>query len=400
MSSLSLRILKQLTNGCVEKRDKDAVNDDEIENLFRTQLTLKESIEPHELFHYTKTDTELKVDENLGLKVLNFLPQVCKPKAKPKGNQRKNKSKPQIQSQPQSSQIGADLLEGFNKFQPASPKVVYQLDDVFTALKHGSDKGLVDLLSINIVSSRRVLLLLMLIPLKQKHVKFNVIYWKNLIVIDYDWESEENDKFTNEKLQQLQYSGFRFEEIVTSGDFHSRYYTFVQQVVNGINLNYTAEVDGAIKNNLSASGYVELKTHSKLLSPLNLQQKLLSTWCQNKLIGCKHSVIGFRSSGFRLTSLKYYSNADLSNITNNAPITIQREYSLNGAKLNKWFENTIVWIQQFHKGGPKPKVFKLTFHRKPDLFDSELQFETIDEKTSHTIVDETVPQWFQTFFNE
>jgi len=395
MSRLSLRILKQLSSSCVEKRRNGADDDDdELENLLRTQLTLKESNQPQELFHYTKTDTELKFDERLGLKVLNFSPQVSKPKAKPKSNQRRNKPKPQC------SQIGADLLLGYSRFKPASPKLVYQLDDVFTALKHGLDEGLVDLRSEHIVSLRRVLLILMLIPLKQKHVKFNVIYWKNLIIIDYAWESEENDKFPNERLQQLQYSGFRFEEIVTSGDFNSRYYTFVQLVVNGVNLHYTAEIDGAIKDNVNPSGYVELKTHLKLLSSLNLQQKLLSTWCQNKLIGCKHTVIGFRSGGFRLSSLKYYSNTDLNNTTNNAPIAIDREYSLNGAKLNKWFESVIVWIQQFHKGCPEPKAFKLTFHRKPDLFDSELQFETTDEKTSQTIVDETVPEWFQTFFNE
>ena len=89
-------------------------------------------------------------------------------------------------------------------------------------LENAEDKKTsLDRIQSSIVSLRRNLLMLMLIPLNHwREYRFNVIYWKGIIILDYDWEYFEDDitiGLSNLGLSRrnntdlLQYSGFKLK---------------------------------------------------------------------------------------------------------------------------------------------------------------------------------------------
>ena len=107
----------------------------------------------------------------------------------------------------------------------------------------------------------------------------------------------------------IQYTGFKFEEVVSEGTRDLNFYTVVQHCVDNIPVIYTAEVDCSIDKETGLENYIELKTHTKLaddkISTINkLNKKLLSTFIQTKFIDCQHSIIGFRSTDLKIASIK------------------------------------------------------------------------------------------------
>lgn len=400
MKELPLSLFSKLSNEFC----KDASLDDEEKKLI-SSIGLLPDEKPTELLHYTRTIAgEIKTNDKQGLKSLNI--------SIGKGT----KSKP-IKSE---RIIGSDLTAGYGSYKKASAREIYQLDGLFTSLKYYLEnaedkKTSFDRIQSSIVSLRRNLLMLMLIPLNHwREYRFNVIYWKGIIVLDYDWEYFEDDitiGMSNLSLGRrnntdlLQYSGFKFENLITlAPDKSNDFYTLVSQNYDNFNTVFTAEVDAGINNVAALSSYVELKTHSQIKSQVDfkLASKLMSSWCQTKLVDGKHVVIGFRSKGFNLTSIKKYQTNEIANLLNLHPLKLPDDSTITCKKLVRWYKCTLQWIVDLVRNESEDKdyrIFKIHYLPKSSPANSCLSFETIGDTTGNGIFNQSIPQWFQEYMN-
>lgn len=259
-----------------------------------------------ELNHYSKIDNNLILNDKSALKTLNY-----------------------------DKIIGSDLSQGFQYYRPSPNEEIYQLNDLFQVLNQipGSEVP-------RIVSIRRNLMILMLIPLTEQECEFNVIYKDNDIIIDYKWD----ETTTNDTL--VAYSGFKFEELMTNNQSDdSTYYTVINQTINDLNILITAEIDSQ-----SNGDYIELKTHNYKSSPSKLAKKLLVSWCQTRLINSNKIIVGFRSASssgrFKLRSIKHYNDNDIPKLLcrKEYRIPFQDSY-ITCQGLLKWYKTVMKWIQ-------------------------------------------------------
>lgn len=400
MKELPLSLFSQLSNELC----KDASLNDEEQKLISSIGSLPDE-KPTELLHYTRTIAgEIKANDKQGLKSLNISIGKVK-KSKPIKLERI---------------IGSDLTAGYESFKKASAREIYQLDGLFTSLKYYLEnaedkKTAFDKIQSSIVSLRRNLLMLMLIPLNHcREYRFNVIYWKGIIILDYDWEYFEDDITRGMSILSLsrrnntgllQYSGFKFENLITlAPDKSNDFYTLVSQNYDKFNTIFTAEVDAGIDNVASLSSYVELKTHSQIKSKIDfkLASKLMSSWCQTSLVDGKHVVIGFRSKGYNLTSIKKYQTNEIANLLSLHPLKLPDDSTITCRKLVRWYKCILKWIVELVRNESENKdygVFKIRYSPKSSPDNSCLFFETIDDTTGNDIFNQTVPQWFQEYIS-
>ncbi|KAK6459052.1 uncharacterized protein RJT20DRAFT_124196 [Scheffersomyces xylosifermentans] len=526
MRIVSLSILEKLSLGYLKdlerRKNEGATFYEETQDGFLSQFYCKgmESLDqtftklPTEILNYTKINNAIEntivFGDLSGLKALN-IPIGKRGNKTSKHSKRKESSPAKLTF---SNLIGSDLTNGFENFKRVNRAEVYQMEDLYRSIEFVINKKTQSINDFKFITLRRNLLSMLNVPIKKEPLQFNVIYWQNLIIIAYDWQSEPNDSMdniiNNESnadrntlfLRLLQYSGFKFEELLTSNDngmesskrtnyitknikkekeniqttirkakeptevesdvdmdlsklecadlmaksiskcYSSEnednkkniiaeeeekkikeehednettaFYTLINHEVNDIPVHFTAEIDACkIPMKSGTSNYVELKTHNvlpsgdvKIKATSKLQKKLLSTYCQNKLIGCQDVVIGFRTSDFRLASIKSYDNNELSNIINNDPVFLTHTCALNGAKIFKWYKLLITWIENHNSkvtkdhSASEPLIYSLKFKRAEELIDSYLEFFPIEDKEAQVIFDQSVPLWFQEFTNK
>lgn len=400
MKKLPLSLFYKLS----KEYPKDETIEDEIENLICSIDSWRDE-KPTEILHYTRTVTgEIRPNDKQGLKSLNI--------SIGKGKKVKSKISEGI--------IGSDLKAGYEGFKRASTKEIYQLDGLFTSLKYyledaENKQKSFKRMQLSIISLRRNLLMLMLIPLNyRKELRFNVIYWKGMIILDNDWEYFEEDiskRMSKLSLSRrnntdlLQYTGFKFEDLITlAPDKSNDFYTLVSQNFDNFNTLFTAEVDAGIADTTSLSSYVELKTHSQTKSQIDfkLASKLITSWCQTKLVDGKHVVIGFRSKSYNLTSIKKYQTNEITNLLNLYPLKLADHSTITCKKLVRWYKCILKWIVdliQEESEDEDYKVFKIHYSTEISPSDSFLSLETIHDKTRSDIFSQTIPQWFQEYIN-
>lgn len=389
-------LLSAFTKGCNESPEYDSKGH---EHKIRTSLLAGK---PVELLCYTKTATgEIKINDKQGLKILNI----------PVGQRRRTKAKNDTKL------IGADLSEGFSNFKRPGNNEIYKLDTLCTAFRgylegiEHSQKPEHDLKPC-VISLRRNLLMLMQIPLYHwKECRFNVISWKGLIILDYDWKYFDDDiaaklsglSLSSKDLELLQYTGFKFETLITlTPEEICDFYSLVSQDHGEFNTIFTAEIDAAVSGLESLSSYVELKTHGQTKSNMDskLSAKLISTWCQTKLVGGKYAVVGFRSKDNRLSSIKKYNTNEIGNLIQPHLPKLPNNLTITCNNLLQWYKHTLKWLVARVSEDPtaeKAPVFKLHYLPGPTVSDSCLLLDQVDDGES--IFRETIPDWFQSYMD-
>ncbi|KAI3405406.2 DXO1 [Candida oxycetoniae] len=351
---------------------------------------------PTEIGYFTQSGGQLHYNDTTGLGIINI------PIGSTKSGYTKNKGQKAEKRQPL---IGTSLSEGFDDYQRTSLDQIYSLDDLFESIHYLLNKGVLSRNDLKFLTLRRHLQKLMNIPLDRQLGQFNVIYWKELIFFTYDWENslqKEECTYTYTELL-LQYSGFKFEQLLTDSETISKYFTVVKHKVNGIPVIYTAEIDCGITKSPGLTNYVELKTHSHLLdnklkTKNKFHHKLMKTYCQNKFISCKNAVVGFRSADFKLTSVKKYTDFELAKTLRASPIFLTRTCSINTDHIFQWYKLIISWIcERKIEDSDECQVFKLSFKREGELMDSHLCFQTVKKEEANKIFKKVVPTWFREF---
>lgn len=351
-----------------------------------------------ECTYFTKSNNNniLKFDDTTGLNtVLVSYTQQSK-KRKQKKTNASSKGRPKI--------IGSDLTQGFSDFKPGSLKDIYLLNNIFKSIQYLIQNKNFTPQDFKIVTARRHLQKLMTIPIHKQEVQFNVIYWKGMIFFAYDWKSESTTKVEDPYNKLIQYTGFKFEEVVSEGTRDLNFYTVVQHCVDNIPVIYTAEVDCSIDKETGLENYIELKTHTKLaddkISTINkLNKKLLSTFIQTKFIDCQHSIIGFRSTNLKIASIKKYTQRELAGEINSFPVILSDKCSINTKLIFQWYKLIMNWIiLKEITDHNTPQIFRLSFKRDQELMNSYLKLEKIlQEDDNDTIFNDLVPEWFQSF---
>ncbi|EGW34192.1 uncharacterized protein SPAPADRAFT_148716 [Spathaspora passalidarum NRRL Y-27907] len=407
IDKIKLSIFEKLNTKYLNSLEEPSYDDHEDAFIYNTLLKdASTDITPEEWLHFSKADTEDEpaFDDISGLKKLA----IHIPDGTKKKHTRKKLKDPECESH---SIIGSCMTLGFDNYQHPKLADIYSLKDLFKCVEHLVQEKNHSLQDFKILTLRRHLHLLLKVPIRKQSIQFHVIYWKGLIIFAYDWEPEAQYKKQNppngiERL--LQYSGMNFENIVCgddSADYKSRYYSVVNHTVNGVPLLYCAEIDCAIKSEPGLCNYVELKTHSKsaddkIKTVNKLNKKLLEAYCQNKLVGCQHLVMGYRTLDFKLASIKTFKIGEVANIVNNDPIFLKHGCAINTKGIFRWYQLVIQWLvfqEKNLKNQDEATVYRLSFDREDELMDSYLSLTKVDKEESAMIFNSTVPEWFQTF---
>lgn len=397
-NDLTLNVLSQLEN--FESRERF---DWEIPGV---ALELQQTY-PTEIFHYTKVGEKLFFEDDSGLKKLQFpLNAVVPPQQPTKKLPYKRKSNKQRvkRTNPYADIIGTDLSKGYEKYRPKSTLEIFKLDDAFRSVQHALTTNQLKLKDMKVITLRRVLTLLMELPINLKDIRFNVIYWKGLIILDYDWEYVSSN---SSLVNKYQYSGFRFEQVLTKNTNPLEFYTFVNVNVDGIPLHFTAEIDSA-KDDDGISGlesYVEIKTHmqsnSKLTNDnLSLKIKLLKALCQIGFINCTDCIFGFRAQNCQLKAVNTYTKDFIEEFLESNPLFLDDDVSLSHTILQKFFGCIIHYILAKEPKLPSAdyEVHKLCFENGESLQQSTIKLEKVSNKQeSSKIFSETVPTSFRAF---
>ncbi|CAH2355122.1 putative decapping nuclease [[Candida] railenensis] len=313
--------------------------------------------------------------------------------------------------------IGTNLSEGWrHHYVPATLDEVFKLNDLFLAVDEQLSKDAIKA-DQSIVSLRRILLLLMTIPLHPtKSYTFNIIPWNNLLIIDFDSTEDElveglqklgidKKERTPSWVTELQYTGFKFEEAVTcraiqeedkitDGESLSSFYTFTRHQVGSVPVYCTAEIDATIKGNSNLASYIELKTHTKGSTlDYGLTRKLVQSWCQTKFINGKYLSIGFRkrdttNTHFKLAAIKTYQTNDIPDIVQAYPIYMNKDDKgslITCQKLLRWYQVVLTWIAR--ECSDKKTGYKLRY------CDDKLTLAPLSS-TIH-IQKEKIPSWFR-----
>lgn len=269
-----------------------------------------------------------------------------------------------------SSFVGNSLLNGYEKYNPSDLESIYLLKDVLKCFEYENH----NVVGLKIISLRRILLLFMLIPIfKYKDLNFKITYFKSYIFIEFVYELEGKD----DNRDKLSYSGFKFEQILTEGDESKGFYCFVKKPLNlksnnDANLYFTAEIDAIDAFNKP----IELKTISKNPSVLLKQRKLISTWCQNDLIDCKFTILGYRSNNFKLNKIEQLSN-----------LRLEQEIKLFDKNECRDCLNGI--LNQIVTNKPKSTetaiIYDLTYSYNTESFQNNFTFSKSDSKPSFEI---------------
>lgn len=387
LNKLKLSLFENIVNGV------KIANEDELNEILEERQAF--ACEPEELCYYSKDEKRLKFADISGLDEVR-IPFGAKDKKKKK-EKGKKKARPPI--------IGTCLTEGFDEFVPPDLNDVYLLNDLFKSLQHLIESNRLSRDELKVLTMRRHLMKLMCIPLNKQPISFDIIYWRNLVIFAYDWEKElEVALGSHQKMYQ--YSGFKFEKVVTERgphDSNSLFHTVVQHTLGKTNVTYSAEIDCALSGSPGLHRYVELKTHptlldDKLKTANKLQWKLMALYCQNKFISCNYSAVGFRSTDFKLVSIKKYTEFELTGMLDKLPIFLTHLCSIKPKHIFQWYNIVINWLCQKQFDEDKPHVFKLYFERESELMDSHLSMKSVTGEEELRVFNKLVPEWFQNFY--
>lgn len=403
MDRLPLVVLQRLSRLHIELlKDKEYEEYDNLDRLIFDAIVKNGkgfNEKPEELGRYTKSKEKLDIDSYAGLKPLKFKTDAAKI-----NNLRKTtRGKCSIKS----AVIGSDLSQGFENFKKLDNQSLYLSVDLLQVLKeYGANPEFNEIgKQKSIITLRRNLLILMLLPLTHKECKFNLKCSGNLVFLESDsdyydlLEKMKNTSLSklNSTLALLQYSGFRFEDVITE-DNDSKddlaFYTLMKHTVNSTSVIFTAEIDASLNSNsTSPADYVELKTHATLHSkrqiPTLYIKKLISAWCQMKLIDCKTLIVGFRKPDYKLAAIKKYKTNEITNLINENPLILDKSYSLNCLNLLDWYKIIIEWISCQKDGN-----YLLEYILNENLFESYLK---ITPKNEEVI---GFPNWLQSKLNK
>lgn len=399
MKSLLFSIFSKLSNNYVSKitKEREDINDSNSSLDDFIVESILEPIAPVESMYYSKTTNGgILMNNREGLKYYQLPIGDGNGKRSAKGKTPKAKAKV----------IGVDLTEGFSTYKRPTNEDVYSLNELFLVIDRQEEeveKG-------SIVSLRRNLLLLMLIPLNvSKEYTFNVIPCGGYFIVDFDFDADLAGAVDNLTLSEadpssrlhdmLCFTGLKFEEVVTnSGGGDSSFHTVTKHAVKKNPVQIIAEIDASTK--VSAPGlssYVELKTHtSTSLLDYKLTKKLISTWCQTKLVNGNHVAIGFRkkvASTYTLAAVKSYRTNEIPNLIHSLghPIHVNVEGKnvlVTCQMMLRWYQCIINWIKCEITSDEK-NVLKLSYSNK------ELTLRAVDGLTSTKIIEEKIPKWFR-----
>lgn len=330
---------------------------------------------PSELLHYSKrTDGTIEYTKN-GLRVLK------NPTTAPKTTSRRKCLKKSLGIRSQRSYIGADLAAGYSSHVPPLASQLFLLEDLFACIERAKKKDASLLQRTTIVTLRRNILQLMLLPLTKQECRFNVVSVNGIIVLDFDWHFDATlGKELPRDHSRLAYTGRKFEEVVTTPpEGYEAFYGIFQHHIGNVSVLLSAEIDATTGQN----EYAELKTHTHHkgapMSP-SLAQKLAKTWSQNVLVGTKHAVFGFRahsSHTYRLRAVKGYTTDE---IRSSMPETT--------TALLRWYRCVVLWLsQEAAPKGPIPAV------RKVEFAAGQLEMSEIGGPESALIAQRLVPCW-------
>lgn len=369
MDRLPLSIFSRLSDAGLEKiRTIPASKRDPHEDLiYRALLSTAQEcddvLETREVLCYSKlTDGEIKIGDKGALRQSLILPTV------------------RGKCTNQNRYIGGDLTHGFGLYVPASAALIYQTDDV---------RAVVNTLDAapSLVSLRRILLLLALIPLDStNHRKFLIRQQDQNFVLEYIHSGEQLFEVVN-------YTGFRFESLITepatSETYHS-YYTLVKQQIGDFLVHFSAEIDAGWDEH-----YIELKTHSAkaYVNTKQYTRKLLVSYCQTKLIDSQNLIIGFRTSTrsrkYKLDKVQRLNCNNIPKIINqteNSKIYINYDTTktlITCSKLMRWYILVMKWIHlKLHRFSASSGPFYIEFHplHNPSL--AYLEFRETDAALS------------------
>lgn len=330
MDRLPLTIFARLSDPGLDKilRTPPSERDQYDDLIFRALLSggqVCDEITVKEVLHYSKmTNGQIRMGDKGGLRQSLIVPTA---KA----------------SLSDHRYVGGDLTQGFGQFQPASAGTIFQTDDVNAVMQSIGA-------ALSLVTLRRILLLLAIIPLSSANYReFPIERGK-----DRNWVLGYNPGPSDGTFGLVNYTGFRFETLVTAppaSPSYDSYYSVVNQQIGDLLINFTAEIDAAYDDN-----YIELKTHNaaNYLNTKQYTRKLLTTYCQTKLIGCNQIIFGFRSSTrskkYKLNRLKRLQSRNIPKITNLAESSkIYVEFDatkslITCTKLIRWYICVMTWI--------------------------------------------------------
>ena len=379
---------------------KDSREDDET-TLYNElkKLDFSSLCQPVELLHYTKTENgKVKMNSKEGLKNLKIS----------LGQKKRNNRLSSYEKI-----IGSDLTSGFEKFKKKSFNEIYQLEDLLSATEYSIQNGLEDGLGskkLKIISLRRVLTEIMKMPLNiSKERCFVVIFWKNLIIIDYGSKKEEDGLLErmsslkiNDRQSLLQYTGFKFEEIVTEQPSSLKaleYYTLVRQNIDDFSVIFTAEIDASADPDGALSSYVELKTHNQVRrqTDAHFRRAIASSWCQTKLIAGRHIVYGFRTRGNKLGSIKKYAVSEIPGLVDNLPTGSGQ--TITCRSLLMWYVYVLRWLTLFRNKNHQSEKMVCSMHVDTESGNQFLKLKP-HETEMEDIINSSLSSRFRNFMNE
>lgn len=222
--------------------------------------------------------------------------------------------------------IGANLAAGYEKYEPPSPEEVYLVEETLRRIRPTKAR--------RVVSLRRILCKLMLIPLRPAEpLKFTISTEQNTSVLRFEGRPSSRTL--------VGYTGFGFERCVTSSNhtFHS----VVRQRLSSTIVEFSAEIDAHHNHE-----YIELKTHPHKLRGPDLDRKLMAAWAQTTLVDTKQIIVGFRSKtkrGYKLAAYQRYRVDDIPHmirtkhsVHNDFGLHISCEYLL------RWYTSVMDWL--------------------------------------------------------
>lgn len=332
-----------------------------------------------ELLHYSeRTDGSLEYTQN-GLRTL--IAPLSAPKTSSRGRALKKRLKKALGTRSQKTYIGANLTEGYSSYTPPSPSQIFLLDHLFTCMERLCAADALDRNKPTLVTLRRNILQLMLLPLTKQECRFNVVRMNGLIVLDFDWQHRATlGQETFRDHARLAYTGHRFEDVMTVPcEGYRAYHGIFQHEVGDVSVVLSAEIDASTPQN----EYAELKTHTyrrNAAGSPSLAQKLAKTWGQNLLAGTDHAVVGFRahsSHAYRLRAVKNYSTDE-----------IAHSMSDTTTGLLRWYRCVVLWLAQETASSPQSVVV-----RRLEFAAGHLSLSEIDGNERALLVERLVPHW-------
>ncbi|KAI5951435.1 RAI1 [Candida jiufengensis] len=257
----------------------------------------------------------------------------------------------------------------------------------------------------DIITFRGIMTKLMSIPYNlQDAIDLVIVPYNGQLLINFnvdielkrrkEQEDRQRQTTTKEKydyIKKCEYSGYKFESIVTIPDVWSNisrkyienrhklpinnYEQFLSVIKTGIGnvkIILAGEIDCCwdyIPDNPanSLSHYVELKT-TKIIENdfqiINFEKKLFKAWCQCFLMGITKIIYGFRDDSFILRNVEIYNTEEVPLLIKDNPLNNLKQNQaskINCTNALKWYGAVVEWIVDSIDKSDESKSFGLKF---------------------------------------